>query len=362
MNVIAGRQKGSTTKPINGVQRHTEKSALTAPPKEVIENKTYYCTSCGKGFGKLKGNFRASQSPFFRGWGFIPVCLKCLDYYEKEYTERLGSNDEAIKRLALHLDLYYNESLLASSRKVNVDQSRIAGYIANANLIQYKDKTYDTYLEEAAEQERLNDRIESFDDLQQIEVDISQKTLAFWGMGFSPGDYMYLNEKYDDWTSRHECKTKAQESIFQKICLMELQIMKAIQNGDKVDGLIKSFNDLLGSANIKPVQNKDNSLADQNTFGTLIQKWESERPVPEPEPEWADVDGIRKYICVWFLGHLCRMLNINNSFSRMYDEEVAKYTVERPQYEEDSEMSYGDIFGKAENRDEFRDVPEIGSI
>jgi len=44
------------------------------------------------------------------------------------------------------------------------------------------------------------------------------------------------------------------------------------------------------------------------------------------------------------------MLNINNSYSQQYEEEIARYTVERPQYEEDSEMSFDDIFGKAENK------------
>ena len=353
------RQKSGSNKSIMGTPKHVDKSNLTAPSAEVIEDRIYYCTSCGKGYKKLKGSFRASQSPFFKGWGHIPVCIRCLDYYEKEYTERLGSSDEAIKRLALHLDIYFNESLLASSRKINTNQSRIAGYIAKANLLQYKDKTYDTYLEEEAEEQRLQNKIESFEDLNEIQHEqINQKTLTFWGVGFAPEDYIYLEDKYADWTSRHECKTKAQESIFQKICLMELQITKAIQNGDKVDNLIKSFNDLLGSANLKPVQNKDNALADQNTFGTLIQKWENEKPIPEPDPEWADVDGIRKYINVWFLGHLCRMLNINNKHSQMYDEEIARYTVERPQYEEDAEMSFDDIFGKAENREDNADDNE----
>jgi hypothetical protein len=355
--IIPGRPKGSTNKVINGAPKHTEKPILRAPTPE--EDKIYYCTSCGKGYKRLKGNFRASQSPFYQGWGFIPVCIKCLDHFEKEYTERLGNNDEAIKRLALHLDLYLDESLLGSSRKINADNSRIAGYIANANLVQYKDKTYDTFLEELAEQERLNNKIESLDDLDEIQNEnINPKTLSFWGMGFAPEDYIYLNDKYEDWTSRHECKTKAQESIFQKICLMELQITKAIQNGDKVDGLIKSFNDLLGSANIKPVQNKDNSLADQNTFGTLIQKWENEKPVPEPDPEWDDIDGIGKYIKIFFLGHLCKMLNINNSYAQLYEEEISKYTVESPQYEEDSDLSYDDLFGKVENKNV--DDEEVG--
>ena len=162
--------------------------------------------------------------------GVYPRLQKCLDYYEKEYTERLGSNDEAIKRLALHLDIYMNKSLLSSSRKITAEQSRIAGYIANANLVQYKNNTYETYLGELTEQERLNNKIESVEDLQEIQnAELNLKTLRFWGIGFAPDDYLFLNDKYEDWTSRHECKTKAQESIFQKICLMELQITKAMR-------------------------------------------------------------------------------------------------------------------------------------
>ena len=230
---------------------HIKKTSLALPPRDTNEVKTYYCASCDKGYKKLKGNFRASQSPLFRGWGHIPICIKCLDHYEKEYTERLGSNDEAIRRLALHFDLYLDESLLAASKKI-AGRSRIAGYIAKANLIQYKGRTYDTYLEEMAEQERV---IESVEDLQNIEQEISEKTLMFWGAGFSASDYIFLNNKYDDWTNRHECKTQAQESLFQKLCMIELQMLKGTQKGEKIDGYIKSFNDTLGVLNIKPVQN-----------------------------------------------------------------------------------------------------------
>ena len=334
----------------DGTPVKPSKERLEAPLMEKADDRTHYCTSCGKGHGKLKGNFRPSQSPFFQGLGYIPICNKCLDYYEKEYTIRLGCNDEAIRRLALHLDLYLDESLLAASRRVNISSSRIAGYISKANLMQYKGKTYDTYLDERVG--HYNMKVVSADELEKHEQVVSQKAVEFWGAGFMPDDYAFLGSKYDDWTSRHECKTKVQESVFQKICLMELQILKAAQKGDKMDGLIKSFNDLLGTANIKPVQNRDNALADQNTFGTLIQKWENEEPIPEPDPEWEDVDGIRKYVSTWFLGHLCKMLGIRNSYSQMYDEEIGKYTVEKPEYEEDMEMSFDDLFGNVGEDDE----------
>ena len=76
-------------------------------------------------------------------------------------------------------------------------------------------------------------------------------------------------------------------------------------------------------------------LADQNTFGTLIQKWENERPIPQPDPEFEDVDGIRRYVGAYFLGHLCKMMGIKNRYSAIYEEEMAKYTVEKPSYEQD---------------------------
>ena len=87
--------------------------------------------------------------------------------------------------------------------------------------MQYKDRTYDTYIEEEAEAERQNNKIESYEALDEIHHEqINQNTLTSWGIGFAPEDYIYLEDKYADWTSRHECKTKAQESIFQKICLV----------------------------------------------------------------------------------------------------------------------------------------------
>ena len=86
-------------------------------------------------------------------------------------------------------------------------------------------------------------------------------------------------------------------------------------------------------------------MAEQNTFGTLIRKWENEKPIPEPDEEWKDVDGIVRYITVYFLGHLCKMMGIKNSYPRMYEAEMAKYKVEKPEYEDDDEALFDAVFG-----------------
>ena len=60
----------------------------------------------------------------------------------------------------------------------------------------------------------------------------------------------------------------------------------------------------------------------------------SSSAIPEPSPEFADIDGIKKLVTVFFFGHLCKMFNIKNDYAQMYDDEVSKYTVSKPQISE----------------------------
>ena len=44
-------------------------------------------------------------------------------------------------------------------------------------------------------------------------------------------------------------------------------------------------------------------------------------------PEWKDADNIQKLFNIYFLGHLYKMLNIKNRYSKMYEDEMQKYRV-----------------------------------
>ena len=126
----------------------------------------------------------------------------------------------------------------------------------------------------------------------------------------------------------YEMDSYSTESLFQEISLQKLDIRKKRKAGDSVDKELKTLQDLLRSANIKPVQESAATSSDQVTFGTLIKKFENERPSPEPLPEWMDADWIRKYVVVWFFGNLCRMMGKENPYQEEYDKEMAKYTVD----------------------------------
>lgn len=312
--------------------------------QEIMLKKPYKCVTCGKRYSTQHNNFSYSQSPLYNGNNhFLPTCITCLENLVEQYTVMLGSQNEAIKRVCLHYDIYISDSLLNSCKKIDSDRSRIRNYIKHCNLQQNAGKTYDTYLKETN-----SDSLNSLDEVDELksggELKVSKKTVAFFGLGYTPDQYKFLQDQYDDWTHRHECRTKSQEEVFKNLCIAQLNIQIAQQTGGKVKDAIDSFQSLLGTANLKPCQTNENALADQNTFGTLIKKWETELPISEPDPEWKDVDGIAKYIHVYFLGHLCKMMGIKNSYSRMYDEEMDKYKVEKPEYEGDDEALFDAVF------------------
>ena len=167
-----------------------------------------------------------------------------------------------------------------------------------------------------------------------------------FGLGFSEMDYLYLQDQYDDWRARTQVDSKSQETYVMQICLQLLDIDKDRKAGKDVTSKLKTLDTLMNSAKLQPKQNVNNAATDSLTMGQLIEKWEQEKPIPEPDPEFKDVNGIGRLIRVYFAGHLARALGLKNSYSEEYEEEMKKYTVESPQAKEgDSSDTYQQIFG-----------------
>ena len=70
--------------------------------------------------------------------------------------------------------------------------------------------------------------------------------------------------------------------MFQRICSIELEIRKAQKEKRDTKDLDKTLQDLMSSLSVKPSQSNSNALTEAKTFGQLIQKWEEEKPIPEP--------------------------------------------------------------------------------
>lgn len=169
-----------------------------------------------------------------------------------------------------------------------------------------------------------------------------------FGDNYTLQELQFLADEYADWTTRYECNTKSQEEIFELLSVNKLRTKRAGARGESTKDLVKEYTDLMSNANILPRQTGMDAQAEGQTLGTLIEKWENERPIPKCDPELADVDKIGKYLTVFFKGHLSKVLGLKDPNSEIYDKEMEKYTVHRPGYEGDddvSEAAFNRIFG-----------------
>ena len=282
--------------------------------------------------------------------GYFPVCKKCLLAMVEQRNKKGDpprETKDSVKAVLRFMDLPYIDSLYESVAKSVADEvneknrkSPFLAYIVPIkSLPNYRGKTWiDSEFEVGV--------LSESEETKQNEKTIKAAKKRF-GHGFSNEDYMYLETEYKDWTTRYACEHKSQEELFKRLCFKSLDILKAQKEGKDTKDLDKTYQELLGTLGIKPSQNSSNALTEAKTFGQLIQKWEDEKPIPEPEDEFKDVDKIGLYLDVFFKGHLAKSMGLNKVFSAIYDKFMSKFTVTKPQYDEDleQEMLFEQIFG-----------------
>lgn len=288
------------------------------------------CMCCGKIYDVRKGNFSKTQSQWFMGNdGYLPWCNDCREKMFEFYAKRYNDEDEAIDRLAMMFDTYVDDKVLEAAEYSSTSAPKINTYMGRINMRQFASKSYDDVIDQ-----KKKDALAAGDTKG---TRVTQRMIKNWGRGLDDQDYLFLEDHYQNLITRHECKTAAQEILFKRIAKAELNCEKADATGDtkKIKEANDNLQNLMGSAQIKPNQTNDNALAETNTFGTLIQKQEEEEPIPEPSPEWQDVDNIGKYFRVWVLGTLLKMFNLKNPYQDEFDEEFERYTAHKPETNED---------------------------
>lgn len=323
----------------------------------VIDPDKLHCLSCNNEFDSKE--FYSSDSVLYKAVGKIPYCSECLDEfyqgYLNRYTKLEYSNPEkkAIERLCMALDVFYSDKIFDSALKLFEEKASsatlFAMYLKQSKLYQYRNKNYDTTIGDKfkiMKDEDLASSVLTKQDKKQSEI--AKKAEKFFGSGFSDSDYVFLYEQYQDWTTRHECQTKSQEEVFKQICFTQLDILKAQRAKEDTKDLVATFQKLLETAKLQPKQNSNESISDAQTFGTLIDKWENTRPIPEIDEDLKDVDKIGKYINIFFKGHLSKMMGFKNAPCKAYDDFIKQYSVQKPEYESDendSEALFDALFG-----------------
>lgn len=316
--------------------------------KRIINEELIYCPHCGE-WKRVVCFYTSFDSPDGIEHYACKECIldKCTDV-DKKTRIRKDNKDKTIatfKRLNWYFnEKEYNEQLnnLSEGTGEKIRSTAVQQWIVMIkSLPQYRDKKFS---DSEFEIEDVNLKILPDD------VKIVQKTLKSAKKRFgnySNEDLMFLENEYQDWVARYPCENKGQEVLYKQICFIELNIDKAQKEGKDTKDLLKSLQDVMSSLQIKPSQNNSNSLTEAKTFGQLIAKWETEKPIPEPDDDFKDVDGISDFVDIFMRGHLAKMMGLKNGYSEKYDSYIDQYSAKKHEYTEDeaSQSIYNQIFG-----------------
>lgn len=319
------------------------------------------CCKCGKSYGRRKGYFPVSYASQHKGVGYIPVCKECIDLMYNSYLSQCDNARDAVRQMCRKLDLFWSDTVFEVVERKSTTHSMMTSYIAKLNTVTYAGKCYDDTLSAEGtlwnwtavpienEPDDIEEKIE--DEQDNGDEEVSDEVIEFWGPGFTSKMYQELEQRRVYWTSKISPEVEIDvgtEALIRQICNLEITINRNRAAGRSIDKPIGMLNTLLGSLGLKPSQKRDedgDAAIDGTPFGVWIKRWEDQRPIPEPDPELQDVDGIIRYILTWFYGHLAKMLNIKNAHSKLYDDAIAELRIERPEYvDEDDETMINDIF------------------
>lgn len=319
---------------------------LASDYNRMLENDLLLCPKCN--------TWQKSETGFYFDKEYAtnryPICKRCIQMMvEQRKTDREEPNEtkESVMSVCRMMNRVFDENFYNECVKGALDgvkernrQSPFATYItAIQSLPNWKGKGWeDSIFLDSSEQ--------SDEDIKENSRIIKAARKRF-GTEYSLSDLYFLETQYEDWVQRYTCESKAQELLFQRIAHTQLAIEKAQKAGRDTDKLDKTLQELMASNAIKPSSNNSSSFSDAKTFGQMIELWEENKPLPEVEEDFRDVDNIALYTDVFYRGHLAKMMGLKNGYSALYDSYMDKYRAKKRTYEEEenSEALFDQIFG-----------------
>lgn len=265
----------------------------TLPVKEI----TYKCARCEFEDNKPT-NFYKSNSTLFNNHGYMPVCKDCVAQIYNMYLVSFNNVHNAVKRICMAYDLYYNEQIVDSCiKKYAASVPPIGDYMKKLNMSQYKGKTFDTTIDENVDIKKEESvMLPSTEKIEKVTT-IPESVRARWGSGLSDDDYKTLEEHYKYLKKANPEFDSNQEIFIMDLCQTKMQQTRAMMSGrtDDYIKLTESYRKTFAQAGLKTTP----EVAESNneSWGTwigMISKYTPEEYYKD-KTLYKDFDGIGEY-------------------------------------------------------------------
>lgn len=276
-----------------------------------------YCRMCKKVLPA--SHFYEATNPMIDKNGLMSICRDhCSEIYDSYYSIH-NNMDIALKLTCRDLDVRYSDEALKSAQS-HMESLLAKGKNANKLFGYYKSKLSSTSKSnEKFETFRFKDS--EFENIisDEIEEDIDEDLILFWGRGFeSIDDYIFLEKELSNWKQTHKCDNQAEITLLREICIKILQIRNRRAVNENVSSDLKELQDLMKTASVDPAKaNAASAGKSHDCFGIWVKDIEQFKPAEwyEQQEKYKDMDGFVPYLKNYIVRPIENFLTGTRNFS-----------------------------------------------
>lgn len=264
---------------------------------------TAICCRCRKE-KDLEKDFYKIYSDLYTTNGRMPICKECFTWIIEQYVTKYGSKREAMKRVCMAFDVYYNDEIF---NKIEDDESYVGAYWKRLNMTQYRKKTFDSSLDEGIQisgvlydrkARNLREKVLAQQEAEKKkEASIDPADIKKWGAGFAKEDYEELNRHYALLKSANPRADGNQENYIMDCCRIKMHQLKASREGnlDAFQKMTELYTKNYKAGNLKSVG--DGAVAEDFTIGVTAETIEKYTPAEyyKGKELYRDFDNIGEY-------------------------------------------------------------------
>jgi hypothetical protein len=276
--------------------RRNKKALTTQTGMEVHESWCRMCVGT-----RPASEFYPTTNPRLDKNGLMSICKEHVtELFEKIYSST-NNVSKTIFEMCKLLDTYWDERAVESAIQQcetrGWDKNKLYGVYKSKLLVIHRTSVTDTDVD-------LSYQYPTTVNISKTEIDdnafegAAQNLKAFWGDKFEEQDYVWLQNEYNDWKSRHEIKTKSQEELLKMIVLKSFDIRKARDEDRDASSLEKNFRELLKTSGLSPLDmNAAGGGKSKDCFGVWLREISEKRPEEwvEDKSVYSDVDNLEQY-------------------------------------------------------------------
>lgn len=256
-----------------------------------------YCRRCVQ--YKNPKDFQTSQDSTLDKNGMLSICRSCC---EEIYQDNLRAEKDiarALLKTCRTLNwVFYSPAIEATIEKYKNTKERNPdgkssfttaywGVINGTNNMKYSEIPIMTFTEPIKE---------DFIPSELINTEVSQETIDFWGEGYPPEDYRFMEREFSNFRKTHKIETHTEVVLCKEVVYEMLKNKKVRLGGGDVDA--KRLESLTKSLGVSPMQtNASQSSKAMDTFSAFIKIIEETTPAEyyQDKKLFQDYDNLEWY-------------------------------------------------------------------